>query len=179
MCSAGRSIRKRFLVVKSNRVAVYTHEVIPCDGKVATWNLWTRQPGTLRAMIVRPVNGSSTEFTIVGINDITITSAMANQNITYTVPSCECIIAQNGDMIAVGTFNDTNNPELWATTSEGIVGLIEHRVLDPTTLSPGMTFTTTNTTRGTFSLSVATSTITPLSGNHANTLSGNHANIIE
>ena len=144
--------------------------MIPCDGKVATWNLWTKRPGTLRAMIVRPVNGSSTNFSIVGINDITITSAMANQNITYTVPSCKRIIAQNGDMIAVETFNAINNPKLWATRSRGIGGLLKYRELDPTTFYPGMTFITTKTTRGTLSLSVATST---------EKLSGNHANIIE
>ena len=135
---------------------VLPHEVIPCDGYAKTWDLWTRQPGKLRAMIVRPVPGSSTEFKIVGINDITITPAMTNQKITYTVPSDERIIVQNGDMIAVGAFDGTDNPKLQTTNYAGIVFKYARR--DPTTLNPGVSFITTRTFEATFSLSVAIST---------------------
>ena len=137
---------------------ILSHEVIPCDGNVTTWDLWTRQPGKLRAMIVRP-GLTTTEFsryTIVGINDITITSAMANQKITYTVPSDERIIAQNGDMIAVVAFDGTNNPKLQATSSEGIV--FEFRSFSADSCYPGITVVTRQTFEATLSLSVAIST---------------------
>ena len=82
---------------------------------------------------------------------------MTNQNITHTVPSDERIIAQNGDMIAVGALFGRHNPRLAATTNDGI----EYKSsswLDPTTLNPGMTLTTTYNGEATFSLSVAIST---------------------
>ena len=146
--------------MNDNFVTVLSHEVIPCDGNVTTWNLWTRQSGKLRAMIVRPVptcsNTIKTAFTIVGINDITITSAMANQNITYTVPSDERIIAQNGDMIAVAAFE--NNPGLHAIFQGGEGIVCKYEAIDTITLNPGMIFHTDRTTEATFSLSVATST---------------------
>ena len=135
---------------------VLSHEEIPCDGNVTSWDLSTGQPGKLRAMIVRPVPGSSIAFTIVGINNITIASTMTNQNITYTVPSDERIIAQNGDMIAVVAFGGTNSTALHATAYEGIV--CKYKEIDPTTLNPGVTFYTTRTIEATFSLSVAIST---------------------
>ena len=81
---------------------------------------------------------------------------MTNQNITYTVPSDERIIAQNGDMIAFVAFRSKNNPQLQATSFEGIV--FKYRRLRATTLNPGMTFFTSNTFEATFSISVATST---------------------
>ena len=77
---------------------------------------------------------------------------MTNKKITYTIPSDERIIAQNGDMIGVGAFDGTNNPKLQSTNYEGIV--FKYMRLDPTTLNPGMTFITTKTFESTFSLSV-------------------------
>ena len=126
--------------------------MIPCNGYINTWELWTERTGKLRAVIVRPVPGSSTEFTIVGFNDITITSAMINQKITYTVPSDEHITTENGDMIAVGTFDSQNNAGLHANSGGG---LYQNCVfLDPTTLNPGATLTTNLITEATASISV-------------------------
>ena len=108
-------------------------------------------------MIVRPglTTARVTRFHIVGINDITITSAMTNQTITYTVPSDERIIAQNGDMIAVVAFNGTNNPQLHATNSAGIV--FKYRPFPADSLHLGFV-DVASTFEATFSLSVATST---------------------
>ena len=81
---------------------------------------------------------------------------MANQNITYTVPSDERIIAQNGDMIAVSAFE--NNPKLHASVYPGEGIVCQYERIDTITLNPGMLFYTENTIEATFSLSVATST---------------------
>ena len=91
---------------------------------------------------------------------------MTNQKTTYTVPSDERIIAQNGDMIAAVTFDGTNDPKLHSTGSAGIV--FKYRPFYPPWLTPGMILTTTNTFEATYSLSVATSTEPKVSGNHAN-----------
>ena len=121
-------------------------------------------------MIVRPGLNTTefSNFTIVGINDITITSAMTNQKITYSVPSDERIIAQNGDMIAFVAFNDANNPQLHATNLVGIV--FKYRPFFADSLYPGSTVVVGSTFEATVSLSVATST---------EQMSGNHANIIK
>ena len=153
VCSAGETVQERPHYLDSNVVIVFFY--VPCDGYIQTWDFWTRQPGKLRAMIVRSVPESPSEFTIVGINDITITSAMTNQKITYTVPSDERIIAQTGDRIAVGAFDGTNNPRLQTTNSSGVY--FKYGRLDPTTLNPGMTFIARRNYEASFSLSLTTS----------------------
>ena len=81
---------------------------------------------------------------------------MTNQKITYTVPSDERIIAQNGDMIAFVTFVASNNPRIHATNSSGIV--FEYVWWFADYWYPGSTVFTRYTYEGTFSLSVAIST---------------------
>ena len=81
---------------------------------------------------------------------------MTHQKITYTVPSDERIIAQNGDMIAVVAYVGRNNPRLQASSSEGIVFKYVYYFAD--SLYPGSTVVTRETWEGTLSLSVAIST---------------------
>ena len=110
------------------------------------------QAGKLRAMVVKPVPGSFTKFTIIGFNDITITSAMTHKKIAYTVPSDERITVESGDMIAVATFDSLNNARLHANSGGGIYN--NWVQLDPATLNPGTTLTTDRTGQSTASISV-------------------------
>ena len=159
VCSVGENVQDRNNFFADEVVVVFSHEVMPCTGLVKTWELWTEQPGKLRAMIVRPVPGSSTKFTIVGLNDITITSAMTHQKITYTVPLDERITAEGGDMIAISNFGSPNNPALQANTGGGT--LLKFVFLDPVTLNPGDTLTTLYTQEVTASVSVTVVTELP------------------
>ena len=159
MCSVGENVQDRSNFFADEVLVVFSHEELPCTGQVKTWELWTEQPGKLRAMVVRPVPGSSTDFIIVGLNDITITSAMTHQKITYTVPSDERITAERGDMIAISNFGSPNNPALQANTGGGII--LKFVFLDPLTLSPGDNLTTLYIQEVTASVSVNVVTESP------------------
>ena len=93
-------------------VIVLTTSVISCNGWLNMWEFWVKRSGHFRAVVFRPDVGNPNRFTIVGINDITISSDMTNQNVLYTVPTDDVIVVERGDMIGVITLEDEINPQL-------------------------------------------------------------------
>ena len=91
-------------------------EVIPCDGELIDWMFWVGMSGRFRAMVVRPNAGDPNRFTIVGINDLNVTSGLTKQETTYRVPVNERIIVKYGDMVAVGMLK-TDNPRLYVSNN--------------------------------------------------------------
>ena len=76
------------------------------------WEFWVRKSGRFRAAVFRPDVGNPTRFTIIGINDITVSSDMINQKVSYKVPFDDVIVVESGDMIGLITPEDEINPKL-------------------------------------------------------------------
>ena len=68
-----------------------------CEGLLVEWRYQAKASNPFRAIVWRPVNGSDTEFQIVGINDIP--AGEINTPVTYTVPENDRIEVQAGDLI--------------------------------------------------------------------------------
>ena len=71
---------------------------ITCDGQVAEWSYLAKRLHPFQAVIWRSVNGSSSKYKVVGINNIPKGSAI-NQVINYHVPKNERVSVKVGDMI--------------------------------------------------------------------------------
>ena len=76
------------------------------------WEFWVRNSGRFRAAVFRPDAENPTRFTIVGINDITVSSDMINQKVSYKVPFDDTIPVERGDMIGLITLEGEINPKL-------------------------------------------------------------------
>ncbi len=82
---------------------------IRCNGKVTIWTYDGKYSRPFRAIIFRPVEGSQTQFKIIGINDIP--AGTANGLVYYSVPEANQISVKYGDVIgwssgdSVITFN--------------------------------------------------------------------------
>ena len=70
---------------------------ITCDGEVTEWRYQAKQSYPFKAIIGRPVAGSSTQFTIIGTNDIP--AGAVNEQVVYSVPENDRIAVQPGDVI--------------------------------------------------------------------------------
>lgn len=68
-----------------------------CVGQIIEWRYQAKYSRAFRAVVWRPVEGSNTQFQIVGINDIP--AGATNTPVTYTVPVDDLIKVQPGDMI--------------------------------------------------------------------------------
>ncbi len=68
----------------------------PCSGKVTQWSFQGNRSESFRAIVWRPVEGSSTEFAVVGFNDIPSGNIRSGY---YTVPADERISVKPGDVI--------------------------------------------------------------------------------
>ena len=68
-----------------------------CNGQVTEWRYYRRTVYAFQAVVWRPVDGSTTKFQIVGINEIPTGSA--NTNVTYIVPENQRITVKVGDVI--------------------------------------------------------------------------------
>ena len=85
---------------------------ITCSGQIDAWDYWAKSPGSFKAMVVRPDAGKDdTKWTIVGVNDITVTSILTNQKSTFAVPISDRITAQVNDVIALAV-DENNNPKI-------------------------------------------------------------------
>lgn len=68
-----------------------------CDGEVTEWRFQARASNPLRAIVFRPIDGTTTQFKIIGFNDIP--ASEINTPILYTVPENERITVRQGDVI--------------------------------------------------------------------------------
>ncbi len=91
---------------------------IRCNGKVTIWTYQGKYLRPFRAIIFRPVEGSQTQFKIVGINDIP--AGTPNHGLVYySVPEANQISVKYGDVIgwssgdSVLTFDTDANR--WST----------------------------------------------------------------
>ena len=84
-----------------------------CPGKITSWRYQAKFSNPLRAIVWRPMPRTSTQFKIVGINDIP--AGRVNMPDAYTVPQTEQITVQPGDVIGWSfrapslTFNEGAN----------------------------------------------------------------------
>ena len=153
-CTLGEDVIDRQSTLGDDITIVMTHEGSPCDGEVTAWEFWAEQPGTFRAFIARPdAGGESNKFTVVGFNDITVTSAMVGQKTTIT--DFSRIAVQTGDMIGVGNFDSANNPILQATSFGGYS--FDYANMDPSGLVAGGTLTIQYSAVATISISAVIS----------------------
>ena len=93
-------------------VFVLTTSVLPCNGRLSMWEFWVKRPGRFRAVVFRPDAGNPNRFTIVGINNITVSFDMTNQKVSYTVPIDDVIVVERGDLIGLVTLEEGMNPQL-------------------------------------------------------------------
>ncbi|XP_072033285.1 uncharacterized protein [Amphiura filiformis] len=68
-----------------------------CSGQVTSWTYQGKFSGSFRAIVFRPVEGSLTQFQIVGINDIP--AGAVNTPVNYVIPENERITVKYGDVI--------------------------------------------------------------------------------
>jgi hypothetical protein len=84
-----------------------------CGGQVTKWTYQGKYSRPFRAIVFRPIEDSSTEFRIVGINDVP--AGAANTQVVYSVPERERITVNIGDVIGwsfgdgVITYNGGGN----------------------------------------------------------------------
>ena len=121
---------------------------IPCKGRLISWDLWSNfhhLGGNLRAAVFRPdPNGNPNKFTIVGINEIHLSSDKTNQLTNYGVPDNEVIIVEIGDVIGFMTNENAVIPPLQINL-ENNVGSNERRYVkfgETSTLIAGDIITT-------------------------------------
>ena len=105
------------LLIGDGRIMLVTEHQTKCSGQINTWGYWAQSTGTFKAMVARPdAVADDTKWTIVGVNDITVTSMMTNQRSSFTVPIADRISAQVNDVIALAV-DPNNNPEIRRTIS--------------------------------------------------------------
>ena len=139
VCTVGESIEDRNGELGRGVLIVVSNKGIPCDGKLSQWEFWTETSGRFRALVVRREVDAS-NFTIIGINDINVTSEMANRKSAYLVPEKDQIAVKKNDMIAINTFKDVqDDPRIQVTTNAGNVLA---NFFDPTFLVVGGTLPT-------------------------------------
>ncbi|XP_072033322.1 uncharacterized protein [Amphiura filiformis] len=68
-----------------------------CRGQVTRWTYQGKSSETFRAIVFRPVEGSVTQFQIVGINDIP--AGAVDTPVNYVVPENDRITVTKGDVI--------------------------------------------------------------------------------
>ena len=96
-CEAGWEIKNRDYTDSAGFTMVATDKQFLCNGQVTAWRYQGKQSNAFRAIVWRPVTGSTTQFQIVGINDIP--AGVINTPVTYTVPEDKRITVKAGDMI--------------------------------------------------------------------------------
>ncbi|XP_072033325.1 uncharacterized protein [Amphiura filiformis] len=68
-----------------------------CSGQVTKWTYQGESSASFRAIVFRPIEGSVTQFQIVGINDIP--AGAVDTPVNYVVPEDERITVTYGDVI--------------------------------------------------------------------------------
>ena len=68
-----------------------------CAGKITAWRYQAKFSNPFRAIVWRPIPRTSTQFKIIGINDIP--AGRVNTPVSFTVPRAEQITVQRGDVI--------------------------------------------------------------------------------
>ena len=102
-CFAGWPIQNHGTEDAAGYHMIYPAKQITCDGVVTEWRYQAKQSYPFKAIIGRPVAGSSTKFTIIGINDIP--AGAVNQQVVYSVPENDRIAVQPGDVIGWAFHN--------------------------------------------------------------------------
>ena len=70
-----------------------------CNGEVTMWRYQATRATELQAIVFRPVSSNTTEYEVVGVNDITITADEINKPVSYMVPEGKRIGVEAGDVI--------------------------------------------------------------------------------
>ncbi|XP_072041836.1 uncharacterized protein [Amphiura filiformis] len=97
VCQAGWPVMPRGSEDNPGLTMVAPDKHFTCKGQVTTWRYFCKASNPLRAIVFRPVEGSNTQFLIVGINDIP--AGAIGTDVTYTVPEFERITVEAGDVI--------------------------------------------------------------------------------
>ena len=98
MCRTGWSIERRESVDSDDGwTMVSPDQQFLCNGQVTEWQYQGKKSNAFRAIVWRPVQGSATQFQIVGINDIP--AGVVDTLVTYIVPENERITVKAGDVI--------------------------------------------------------------------------------
>ncbi len=98
-CKTGWLVAENRPDLDSNGLTMVAPEKrIRCNGKVTMWTYQGKYSRPFRAIIFRPVEGSQTQFKIVGINDIPA-GAASNGLVYYSVPESYQISVNYGDVI--------------------------------------------------------------------------------
>ncbi|XP_071955155.1 uncharacterized protein [Antedon mediterranea] len=109
-CNAGWKIKSRGGLDSNGWTMVSPDQKFSCSGQVASWSYQGKTTAPFRAIIFRQIEGSNTQFKVVGINDIP--AGVANAEVTYIIPESERITVELGDVIGwsfrqgVLTFNE-------------------------------------------------------------------------
>ena len=69
-----------------------------CNGEVTKWRYQATTLHGFQGIVLRPLDGSRTQFKVVGINNIP-SSGEINKPVTYNVPEGDRIRVQRGDVI--------------------------------------------------------------------------------
>ena len=75
-----------------------------CNGQVTEWRYQGKQSNAFRAIVWRQVEGSATQFQVVGINGIP--AGAVNTLVSYTVPENDRITVKAGDVVG-WSFGDS------------------------------------------------------------------------
>lgn len=115
---------------------VSLNTAIACDGEITKWRYRAGISQPFRAIVWRQVSlaASSTQFKIVGINDIP--AGVIDTDVTHYVPSDQRIYVAAGDLIgwtavtSVLRYRDGGTTTLRHTVTEDPAALQTHRIID-------------------------------------------------
>ncbi len=127
MCEVGWPIENRG-EIDVQGVTLVAPDKRLCRGQVTKWIYQRNIPQMFQAIVFRPtLNGSDTEFKIIGINKIYGTDVQTGTPVTYEVQLHERITVQEGDVIGwssddgVIPFNNGGTNIRWIRKRDRIV----------------------------------------------------------
>ena len=131
----GWQVQNRGSLNSNSWIMVSPDQKFVCDGLVTEWRYQGKRASAFQAMVWRQIEGSATQFQIVGINDIP--GGAVNTPVTYTVPEDERIIVRAGDVIgwsfgeAVLPYNEGGDYRVrWLQKTDQLGNLTVNQVHD-------------------------------------------------
>ena len=70
-----------------------------CNGEVTMWRYQATHAAEFQAIVFRPVGSSTTQFKVIGVNDIQVPVGEINTPVSYIVPEGKRIRVEHGDVI--------------------------------------------------------------------------------
>ena len=97
-CETGWPIISRQIVDSASGVTMASPDKpFLCNGHVTTWRYLAKKSNAFQAIVLRPIDGSTARFLVVGVNNIP--AGATNTPVTYIVPSNQRILVKAGDVI--------------------------------------------------------------------------------